>query len=71
MATPDPKRLQDQIDWQFTAAQQGQLSRYGTFAGGFYKQFLPAGLDLPSTHPPRRIDEKVYRFIERIAASGG
>ena len=67
MATSEIRRLQDQIEWKFTAVFASQLARYGTFAGGFYKQFLPAGIDVPSIHPPRRIDEKVYRFAERVA----
>jgi len=67
MATPSSKQLQDQIDWTFTVAEQGHVARYGTFGGEFYKQVLPAGVDVPGRFPPRRIPAAVYNFSKRVA----
>ncbi len=67
MATPDYSRLQDRIDWHFTVALQGQVSRYGTFHGVFYKQYLPAGIPVPNRHPPKRIPKALYDRAKMIS----
>jgi hypothetical protein len=67
MAEPGSPRLQDQITWTFAVTLGGQAARYGTFAGSFYKQYTPGGVVVPDVHPPRRIEEKIYRFAQGIA----
>lgn len=67
MAALSPQELQELIDWQFAITMQGQTSRYGTLNNHFYKQYLPAGIDVPGRHPPRRIHKEVYELAHRQA----
>jgi hypothetical protein len=53
------------IDWRFQVVEQGQTARYGQLGDLFYKQYLPAGLVLDRTHPPKRISEALYLFALR------
>ena len=65
MAVTSITPLQDQIKWQFTVSEQGFTSRYGTYAGAFWKQLLPAGLHVPELHPPKKIPQELYERAQR------
>jgi len=67
MALPDSARLQDLISWTFETHEQTQTSRYGEYAGAFWKQYLPSGMAEPSLHPPRKILPALYEFAKRRA----
>ena len=60
MALPDPDRLQALITWTFEIHEQNQTSRYGEYAGAFWKQYLPSGMAEPMLHPPRKILPALY-----------
>lgn len=68
MATMFPKTLSNLISWKFTINLGPEASRYGEYGGQFWKQYLPAGIETPNLHPPRRISEDVFRFAERYAS---
>lgn len=57
--------LEDLIQWHFTVGEQDFMSRYGTYAGRFWKQFLPGGLPMPELHPPKLITQQAYELAER------
>jgi len=65
MPIHDDQRLQSLIEWHFTVAEQNFSSRFGEYAGGFWKQYLPAGIPVPAKHPPKRIPEELFRRAER------
>jgi hypothetical protein len=69
MALPDPERLQGLIAWQFTVADQNQVSRYGTYDGAFWKQYLPQGAPFPSLHPPKKILQALYERAKTQATA--
>jgi len=68
VATLLPKTLSNLISWKFTTVLGREVSRYGEYGGHFWKQYLPAGLEVVNLHPPRAISEDVYRFAERYAS---
>lgn len=55
------------VTWDFTLILQGKVSRYGHINDIKYKQFLPAGLELADTYPPRPIDDFQYAMAEKRA----
>lgn len=65
MTIPDDTRLQTLIDWKFTVGEQMHFARYGEYAGGFWRQFMPAGVPLPGRHPPKKIPEELYKRAQR------
>lgn len=68
MATALPKTLSNLISWKFTINLGREVSRYGEYGGKFWKQYLPAGLEVPSRHPPKPITEEVYIFAQRVSS---
>lgn len=60
MVTPQINELSQAITWDFRLAAQGMMTRYGHIGSTYYKQFLPAGLEVPGKHPPKKIDPKLY-----------
>ena len=67
MALPDPDRLQALISWQFEVSEQNHTARYGTYAGAYWKQVLPAGMAQPLLYPPRKVLPAVYEMARKRA----
>ena len=67
MPQPGVKPLSSLIEWKFTVAMGSEVSRYGEYNGRFWKQYLPAGLEIPNLHPPKVIPKDVYDFALRYA----
>jgi len=70
MTPPSLPPLQDLIKWDFTLAEQTLVSRYGRYAGAFWKQFMPAGLIVPELHPPKKIPEVLYNRAKQRLENG-
>lgn len=68
MAVAFPRHLAQLIEWKFTVVKGREVSRYGEYGGKFWKQYLPAGLEVPNIHPPRAISEEVYVFAQRVSS---
>ena len=62
MATRHPEALQKWINWEFTLSEQDLTTRWGTFAGTFWKQFLPGGVPIASIHPPRKVPKRLFEI---------
>lgn len=62
---PINSTLSERIDWLFTLTLSGLSTRYGTFQGQHYKQFLPHGIVLDVTYPPRPIPTALFEFAQR------
>ena len=65
MATPDRSPIGELIDWQFSITEQRHTTRYGTHAGKYWKQYLPAGAVLSGRFPPKVITQDHYEIAER------
>jgi len=64
-------RPSELIQWDFTVAREGQVSRYGHLGEIRYKQYLPGGIEFPISHPPRPIAERSYRLARSFADKQG
>lgn len=53
-------QLASLVQWRFTISEQGSSSRYGTYSGEYYKQYLPNGNVFSDTYPPKRISAQLY-----------
>lgn len=56
------------IVWDFTIAEQLNVSRYGHSGADYFKQFLPFGIEVSTMHPPQRILQRTYEMAKRLAA---
>lgn len=65
MATPSPGNLQSLIEWDFALTSDIGTTRYGQYAGAYWKQYLPAGIAIPAKHPPKRIEPRFYERAKK------
>lgn len=57
--------LSRSITWDFQLAASGSIARYGSLGSTRYKQYLPGGIEVPGSYPPRPIGDKVYQLAKR------
>lgn len=60
-----PLQISDRIHWLFEVAEQAKVSRYGTYGGDYWKQYLPNGIPFPELHPPKKISKTVFDLAAR------
>ena len=53
------------IKWEFTVTLQTKVTRYGRVGETYYRQFLPAGIEVPEIYPPRAIAQRLYEMAKR------